>query len=218
MPATVTAGRRPTIDSEADLRAGVGHLVAHCPRLAAVYELTGLPPLRRETPGFASLVDIIVSQLVSLAAADAISMRLRTVVTTLDPAGVLTAGEARIRSAGLTGAKTRSVLALADAIVGGQLDFDRLAQLDDELARAELLAYRGVGPWTADIYVMFCLGRRDAFAPGDLALRTAMSALFQLPDRPSIAETERIAERWRPWRGVAARLLWAYYRTLKSPR
>ena len=126
-PAAATAAVRPTIDSEADLRAGVGHLVARCPRLAAAYELTGLPPLRREAPGFASLVDIIVSQLVSLAAADAISMRLRTAVTPLDPAGVLTAGEARIRAAGLTGAKTRSVLALADAIVGGQLDFDRLA-------------------------------------------------------------------------------------------
>ena len=114
--------------------------------------------------------------------------------------------------AGLTFAKARACLAIAGMIVDGSFDLEEVAGLDDEPAREALIALPGVGPWTAELYLLTCLGRTDAWPGGDVALRSAARDVFALPERPDAAGMEVLAEPWRPWRAVAARLLWSYYR------
>ena len=202
----------PTLDTLEDIGEGVTWLTANCPFMHAAHARAGMPPLRREPGGFAGLADIIVSQLVSLAAADAIFTRLKAAVVPLAPEQLLAASDESLRAVGLSGAKVKSLRAVAQSIADGDLNLDGLNLLSDAEAKAQLESLPGIGPWTSDIYVMFCLGRRDGFAPGDLALRVAVGELLGLADRPSVRETAEIAVRWRPWRGVAARQLWAYYR------
>ena len=122
-----------------------------------------------------------------------------------------------MRAAGLSRPKIKTLRAVAAAVKDG-LDFDDLASRDDAEVRARLVSISGIGPWTSDVYLMFCIGRADAFAPGDLALQEAARLLMGLDARPSADELEVIAERWRPWRGVAARLLWSYYRVAKAQK
>jgi DNA-3-methyladenine glycosylase II len=119
------------------------------------------------------------------------------------------------RAGGLSRPKVRTLRALAAAVADG-LDLDALAGADPETVRARLTAVPGIGPWTADIYLMFCIGHRDTFAPGDLALQVAAQRLMKLPSRPTARELDELAMRWTPWRGVAARVLWAYYATIRS--
>jgi DNA-3-methyladenine glycosylase II len=154
--------------------------------------------------------------MLSLASADAIWARLVQRLDTFDAPSMLALTEAELRGAGLSGPKIRSLRAVARAAQSGALDFLALEAHDDEAVRDRLMAISGIGPWTADIYLLFCLGRADAFAPGDLALQVATQNLMALDGRPSPRELEAIAERWRPWRGVAARQLWAYYRVIKG--
>ena len=208
----------PTIETPSDISEGVAWLTAHCPFMRAAHDLAGMPPLRREPGGFAGLSEIIVSQLVSLAAADAIFSRLTAAVLPLTPENLLAASGETLRAVGLSGAKVKSLRAVATAITSGGLDLASLAAVADDEAKQRLESLPGIGPWTSDIYVMFCLGRRDGFAPGDLALRVAIGDLMGMKERPSVHETAEIARRWRPWRGVAARQLWAYYRVTRLQR
>ena len=172
---------------------------------------TGPLPLRLRPPGFAGLLDIIVGQQVSVASARAIYARL-VEAGLHQPENVLRAGDSGLRAAGLSRPKARYVLALAER----EFEFDALHSLSDGDAIAALVAMPGIGPWTAQVYVMFCLGRRDVFPSGDLALQEAARGLFDLPARPTPKDLSAMAAAWSPWRSVAARLLFAYYRVLKQ--
>jgi DNA-3-methyladenine glycosylase II len=197
------------IKSNADIGAGVAALRAVCPVIRGVHDRVGDPPLRRHAAGFPGLAQIVVAQQLSAASAGAIWARTATAVDPFDAARLLATGDATLRAAGLSGGKVRTLRAVADAVVAKRLSFDR--RLDDEALRAQLLAINGIGPWTADIYLMFCLGRADAFAAGDLALQMAAQRAFALDQKPSANELVELSDRWRPWRGVAARLLWAFH-------
>ena len=176
----------------------------------------GAPPLRRREAGFTGLAAIIVSQQVSTASATAIFGRLRARIVPLEAAELAKATEEDLRACGLSSAKIRALRALAEAIAEGGLDLEALGDLDAEDAHKALVTVKGIGPWTADIFLLFCLGHPDAFPAGDLALQEAAKLALNLKRRPDAARLERIAERWRPLRGVAARMLWAYYRGVKA--
>jgi len=195
------------IETLDDVAEGAAHLAAVEPRFARALELTGPLPLRRREDGFATLFSAIVSQQVSTAAATAIWNRLLE-IEAHTPAGLLAATDERLKAAGLS----RQKIAYGRAIAGAGLDFAALRAMPDAEVVAELVRIKGIGIWTAEIYAMFSLGRADVFAPGDLALQEAAARLFELPARPREKELRAMAEAWSPWRAVAARLLWAYYR------
>jgi DNA-3-methyladenine glycosylase II len=190
---------------------GAAWLAARDARLARALEATGPLPLRRREDGFAALFDAIVSQQVSVASANAIRARLEAAGLTRAEA-VAAATDADLRACGLSRQKIRYGLALARA----DLDYARLRETPDAEVIATLVALPGIGRWTAEIYAMFSLGRADVFAPGDLALQEAARLLFDLPARPAEPALRAMAEDWSPWRGVAARLLWAYYRVARN--
>ncbi len=207
----------PPIDDETTLREAAERLRAKDPALIERLIATGgPPPLRRREAGFAGLAAIIVSQQVSTASAAAIFGRLQARIVPLEAAEIARATEEDLRACGLSNAKIRALRALAHAIVEGGLDLKGLADLDAEEAHKALVAIKGIGPWTADIFLLFCLGHPDAFPAGDVALQEAAKVALNLKRRPDAARLERIAERWRPLRGVAARMLWAYYRGVKA--
>jgi DNA-3-methyladenine glycosylase II len=199
------------IETPEDVAEGAAHLAAIEPRFAAALALTGPLPLRRRDDGFETLFSAIVSQQVSTASATAIWNRLAGIgATTRD--GVLAASDEALRAAGLS----RQKAAYGRAIAASGIDFAALRGLPDAEIVAELTRIKGVGVWTAEIYAMFSLGRADVFAPGDLALRDAAHRLFELEARPSERALREMSLAWSPWRSVAARLLWAYYRTVRG--
>jgi DNA-3-methyladenine glycosylase II len=199
------------IETEADLAEGAAWLAAAEPRFAEVLDLTGPLPLRRRPDGFAALLDMIVSQQVSTASAAAIHGRLAA--AGFDRAErVAAAAPEALAACGLSRPKSAYLCAIAAAAP----DYGALRALPDEDVAAALTALRGVGRWTADLYLLSALGRADVFPAGDLALQEAARHLFDLPRRPGAAELDAIALPWRPWRAVAARALWAYYRHVKG--
>jgi DNA-3-methyladenine glycosylase II len=207
----------PPIDDESTLREAAERLHAKDPELIErLIAVGGPPPLRRREAGFAGLAAIIMSQQVSTASATAIFGRLQARIVPLEAAEIAKATEEDLRACGLSNAKIRALRAVAQAIAEGALDLKGLGGLDAEDAHKALVAVKGIGPWTADIFLLFCLGHPDAFPAGDLALQEAAKLALNLKRRPDAARLERIAERWRPLRGVAARMLWAYYRGVKS--
>ncbi|MDQ3458105.1 MAG: DNA-3-methyladenine glycosylase 2 family protein [Deinococcota bacterium] len=174
-------------------------------------ETLGPPPLWRREPGFATLLQIILEQQVSLHSARAAFERLLAVTGPLTPEGFLLLDDATLKAVGFSRQKTAYGRHLARALLERGLDLGPLETLDDAAARAELIRLKGVGPWTADIYLLMALGRPDAWPGGDLALAVAVQEVKGLAGRPGSAELERLAEAWRPCRAVAARLLWHYY-------
>jgi DNA-3-methyladenine glycosylase II len=207
----------PAIADEASLAEAAERLRAKDPELVErMVAIGGRPPLRRREAGFAGLAAIIVSQQVSTASASAIFGRLEARIVPLEAAQLAGATEETLRACGLSMPKIRALRAAAAAIAEGALDLAALAALDAEDAHKALVTVKGVGPWTADIFLLFCLGHPDAFPAGDLALQEAARLALNLKRRPDAARLERIAERWRPLRGVAARMLWAYYRGVKT--
>ncbi len=207
----------PPIDDEARLREATERLLTKDPELVErLIAIGGPPPLRRREAGFAGLAAIIVAQQVSTASATAIFGRLHARIVPLEAAEIARATEEDLRACGLSNAKIRALRALAQTIVEGGLDLGGLGGLDAEDAHNALVAVKGVGPWTADVFLLFCLGHPDAFPAGDVALQEAAKLALNLKQRPDAARLERIAERWRPLRGVAARMLWAYYRGVKA--
>ncbi len=206
------------IETDSDVRAGVRALRRKCAIIRRAHDLAGDPPLRRRESGFEGLARIIVGQQVSVASATAIWGRFEAALRPVDAAGVASASDETFRGAGLSRPKIRTLRNVSAAIVSGQLDLVALDAAPDDVVHASLRQVSGIGPWTADIYLLFCLGRADAFASGDLALQIAAALAAEQGDRLSLAELEEMAERWRPWRGVAARLLWAYYAAAKAQR
>ena len=176
----------------------------------------GPPPLRARTPDFAGLAWIVVGQQVSTASARAIHARLEAGFPGMVAAEIAAASDEALRACGLSAPKIRTIRALADAILGGRLDFDALARMEASEAHAALVALHGVGPWTADLFLLSCLGHPDAWPAGDLALQEAARLLLGLRARPDAKALTRIGERWRPARAVAARLLWAWYGARKQ--
>jgi DNA-3-methyladenine glycosylase II len=204
------------IHTESDLTAAISALVAADPRFAAVAERAGRPPLRRREGGYAGLAQIIVSQQVSVASAAAIHGRLVAIANPFDHTSVLRARRDKLVRVGLSAAKIKTLKAIARAVEGKHIDLASLADMPADDAHGLLTQLHGVGPWTADIYLLACLGHADAWPAGDLALQEAARLAFGLRNRPTTREMGPLAEGWRPWRAVAARLLWSYYRAVKS--
>jgi DNA-3-methyladenine glycosylase II len=199
-----------TLD-EKMLAAGVEALIASDPDLAIVHARLGLPPLWARDPGFPTLVHIILEQQVSLASARAAFDKLYAAVDPLTPTGVLTVDDETLRRSGFSRQKMLYVRHLANAIVTGALDVEGLATLPDDHVRQQLLALKGIGPWSAEIYLLMALRRADAWPAGDLALQVAAQRIKRLPARPDAVALTALADPWRPWRAVAARLLWNHY-------
>ena len=190
---------------------GAAWRAARDARFARALELTGALPLRLRPDGFAQLLSAIVSQQVSVASANAIWGRM-TAAGLTGPRKILGATEEELRAAGLSRQKIRYARALA----GARIDYRALRAAPTDEVINTLTAVPGIGVWTAEIYAMFSLGRADVFAPGDLALQEAARVLFGLEARPTEKALRAMAGDWSPWRSVAARLLWAYYRVEKN--
>ena len=177
------------------------------------------PLLRRRTSGLEGLAWIVVSQQVSTASANAIFGRLKARLGNFDAATIHATHDEDLRVCGLSTAKLRTLRAIAEAQTSGLLDFATLAMAEAEIAHRALVAVKGIGPWTADIFLLFCLGHADAWPAGDLALQEAAKLALGLGARPDAKALHKLGERWRPYRGVAAHCLWAYYnaRKIKPP-
>ena len=173
-------------------------------------------PLRLRPGGFAGLAQIVVSQLVSKASANAIYQRFEQHISPLTPAAYLEAGTGVWQKIGLSRPKQATFSAISTAIISGKLDLESLGQLCPEEAKAHLTAIKGIGPWTAQVYLLFCMGHSDIFPSGDLALREAARLIWSMESRPTDKELAAIARKWSPRRAVAARLLWAYYAARKN--
>ena len=205
----MTVGR--IIETQACVAEGAQYLAARCERMAAALEAVGEVPLRRRDDGFGALLSAIVSQQVSVASAAAIWGRLEA-AGLVDVASVRAARDEDLRGCGLSRPKVRYARALAQA----EVHYGALRVASDAQVVAELTQVAGIGRWTAEVYAMLSLGRADVFAAGDLALQEAARMLYGLEVRPSEAELRRMAQDWAPWRAVAARLLWAYFRVAKQ--
>ena len=181
------------------------------PDIEAVVAAHGPPPMWAREPGFATLVHIVLEQQVSLASAKAAFDRLLAAVGTLTPAALLELDDETLRRIGFSRQKTRYCRNVAVAIADGSLGLDGLARLTDDQARTALVAITGIGRWTADIYLLMALRRPDVWPAGDLALAIAAQRVKRLASRPSPPELEALGEPWKPWRAVAARVLWHHY-------
>lgn len=185
--------------------------------LAQVQERWGPPPLWTRPPGFSTLVHIILEQQVSLASAEAAFKRLLALAKPLSPGRFLELDDPRLRAIGFSRQKAAYVRALAHAIMAGELDLGALETMDDDEARAALLEVKGIGPWTADIYLLMALRRPDVWPVGDLALAVAAQRIKGLGSRPTARQLEALGVPWRPWRAVAARVLWHAYLSAGGP-
>jgi DNA-3-methyladenine glycosylase II len=202
--------------NDSDLVDALAVLTQADPRLAKLIAVAGAPALRRRPAGFSGLCAIICAQQLSTASAAAIWGRLAGAFDPFDHDAVRRARAAKLARIGLSRPKIKTMKAIGNAIASGAIDLDALAGMDADAAHAALTALHGVGPWTADIYLLFCLGHADAWPAGDLALQEAARLAFGLAQRPTGKDMINLAEQWRPWRGVAAHLLWKYYRTIKG--
>jgi DNA-3-methyladenine glycosylase II len=207
---TVLVMPEPALDRD-QLETAARILAQRDPDLGGILERLGPPPLWDREPGFATLVAIVLEQQVSLRSGAAALERLRRAAGSIDSDAIARLGEEGARAAGLTRQKARYVVALAEATLGGRFDATGIARASDDDARAQLTALLGIGRWTADIYLLMALGRPDVWPDGDLALATAMRRAKGLAALPGPVAQRGIAEAWRPWRAVAARLLWHAY-------
>ena len=186
-------------------------LAARDTTLAAIHATHGDPPLWRRATGFQTLVHIILEQQVSLKSAKAMLVRLEDAIQPFTPVRFIELGDTYLRGLGVTRQKSAYLLHLSDSIVNGELSFTKLARMSDDDARVVLTRIKGIGLWSADVYLLMAMRRADIWPAGDLALAVAMKELKGLASRPAPAELERLAEQWRPHRAVAARMLWQYY-------
>ena len=199
------------IETRKDILAGLEYLGMVEPKFAEAIAISGEIPLRRREGGFNALLEMILSQQVSVASANAISNRLgKRGYKNQDKLSLAT--EEQIRACGVSRQKARYLLALANS----DINYQKLHKQSNKEVIKVLTSIPGIGIWTSEIYLMFSMGKRDVIAAGDLALQESTKILFELPQRPSEKELREIAAKWSPWRSVAARLLWAYYRVEKS--
>jgi DNA-3-methyladenine glycosylase II len=204
------------ITTEAELEFAIASLIKADTRFGQALSLAGRPPLRKRADGFAGLASIVVSQQLSTASAKAIWGRLEGALNPFDPVAVLRARTPKLAGAGLAAPKIRTLKMLAKALDRGDLDLAALVDRPAGEAHAALTALHGIGPWTADIYLLFCLGHADAWPAGDLALQESARLLFKLRTRPTVKEMQSLAKPWQPWRGAAAYMLWNYYRIARQ--
>jgi DNA-3-methyladenine glycosylase II len=204
------------LETQSDLDEAVRTLVRHDPRLRAVLEMAGMPALRRREPGFAGLAHIVCGQQLSTASAAAIWGRLSAALDPFDPEAVRRARADRLGRLGLSAAKIKTLKHLAREIAAQRLNLELLADEDADAAHRTLVALPGIGPWTADVYLLFCLGHGDAWPAGDLAVQEGIKIGLGLPARPTETQMAPLAETWRPLRGAAAHLWWSYYRAVKK--
>jgi DNA-3-methyladenine glycosylase II len=203
------------LHSQADLEAALAQLIIADPRLKPVAEKAGAFNLRRRDGGYAGLCAIVCGQQLSTAAAATIRDRLFAAFDPFHHDTVRAARTDKLRRLGLSAAKVKSIKEIGKAVSNGAIDLNAVGKLDADVAHTALTALHGVGPWTADIYLLFCLGHADAFPAGDLAVQEAARIAFGLRKRPDPKALTKLAQAWRPWRGVAAHLLWAYYHAVK---
>jgi DNA-3-methyladenine glycosylase II len=204
------------LNSQADLEDAIHALLKRDPRLQPVYEVAGMPALRRREPGFQGLAHIVCGQQLSTASAAAIWARLSAAFDPFHHDALRRARADRLGRLGLSAAKIKTLKSLARAIGAGRVNLDVLANEDADAAHHTLVSLHGIGPWTADVYLLFCLGHGDAWPAGDLAVQEAVKIGLGLKTRPTPKEMAPLAEPWRPMRGAAAHLWWTYYRALKK--
>src|ERR1700759_891306 len=204
------------LNTQADLEEAIHALVKQDPRLKPVYEVAGMPSLRRREPGFAGLAAIVCGQQVSTASAAAIWGRVSAAFDPFHHDALRRARTDRLGRLGLSGAKIKTLKNLAREIAAERLNLDVLANEDADAAHHTLVSLHGIGPWTADLYLLFCLGHGDAWPAGDLAVQEAVKVGLGLKTRPTVKQMAPLAEPWRPLRGAAAHLWWAYYRVIKK--
>ena len=204
------------LHTDADLQAGLAKLILADPRLKPVAEKAGAFTLRRREGGYAGLCAIVCGQQLSTASAAAIRNRLFAAFDPFHHDTVRLARTDKLKRLGLSAAKIKSIKAIGAAVSKAHIDLSAVANTEADAAHAELVKLHGIGPWTADIYLLFCLGHADAFPAGDLAVQEAARIAFNLRKRPDAKRLAKLAEAWRPWRGVAAHLLWAYYHAVKK--
>lgn len=202
--------------TKASLKRGLRHIADGDEHMAAALEAHGHPKLRQREPGFEALLRTIVGQQLSIAAAGAIWQRLEEAVSPLTPQGLLTQREATLRELGLSRQKIAYARGLAGDVRLGRVDIDALSSMADDAAMAELVKIKGIGRWSAEVYLLFALGRADVFPADDLALLIATQRVKGLKERPDAKKMIEIAEAWRPWRGAAAHLLWHAYASAKD--
>ncbi|HKP37074.1 MAG TPA: hypothetical protein VJT71_09455 [Pyrinomonadaceae bacterium] len=200
---------RPFTLTSAALTAAAESLAKRDQHLRSIYESHGPPPMWGRRTGFSTLLRIVLEQQVSLVSAAAMFARLKSNIDPFTPAEFTRRGEMYLRSLGVTRQKAHYIVQIADAFTNGELD--RIGTLSDDDAHTALLRIKGVGPWTANIYLLMALRRPDIWPDGDIALATAITKLRKLNTRPSFVELAKIAEAWRPYRSVAARMLWQFY-------
>ena len=202
------------IENDDHIALGVKALRRKCPFMRTAHDLAGNPPLRRRAAGFEGLVRIVNGQQLSVASASAIYARVEATIKPLTAKKLLAASDETLRGCGLSRPKIKTLRAISEAVTAG-LPLHALADMPEEEAMGHLTSVSGIGPWTAEIYLMFCLGRADVFASGDLALQIAAQMLMELEERPTARQMAELALRWSPYRTVAAGLLWAYYAEAK---
>jgi DNA-3-methyladenine glycosylase II len=204
------------LKTQSDLEDAVHTLVKQDKRLRPIFELTGMPALRQREPGFAGLAHIICGQQLSTASASAIWARISAALDPFDHHAIRKARADRLGRLGLSAAKIKTLKLLARELAEERLNLDVLANEDADTAHNTLTAHHGIGPWTADVYLLFCLGHGDAWPAGDLAVQEAVKIGLGLKERPTAKQMAPLAEPWRPLRGAAAHLWWAYYRVLRK--
>jgi DNA-3-methyladenine glycosylase II len=203
------------LHTDADLHKAIKLLVKADPRLKPVVDKAGLPSLRRRPAGFPGLCAIVVSQQLSTSSARAIWGRLQGAFDPFHHDSVRQARPPKLARLGLSAPKIKTLKAIGTAVAKGAIDLEAVGRMEADEAHAALVALHGIGPWTADIYLLFCLGHADAWPAGDLALQEAARMAFGMKTRPDAKKMVKLAENWRPWRGVVAHLLWAYYAAVK---
>lgn len=203
------------LHTQDDLDAGLRQLILADPRLKPIAEKAGAFALRRREPGFAGLCAIVCGQQLSTASAAAIRARLFAAFDPFHHDAIRKARTDKLKRLGLSAPKIKSLREIAKAVARGDIDLVAAGNMGADDAHAALIALHGIGPWSADIYLLFCLGHSDAFPAGDLAVQESARIAFGLRKRPDVKALTKIAEAWRPWRGVAAHLLWAYYHVVK---
>src|SRR5690348_4241978 len=204
------------LHSQDDLEAALGRLILADPRLKPIAEKAGAFTLRRREAGFPGLCAIVCGQQLSTASAAAIRERLFAAFQPFHHDAIRRARTDKLKRLGLSAPKIKSIREIAKALAGARIDLNAVGDMDADAAHEALVALHGVGPWTADIYLLFCLGHADAFPAGDLALQESARIAFGLRKRPDTKALGKMAEAWRPWRGVAAHLLWAHYHVVKK--
>lgn len=204
------------IETDQDIADGLRHLAQQCATMAEI--IAGIPevPLRRRPPNFASLASIIISQQVSKQSAEAIFGRMEKIIAPLTPENYLKSGEPAWIAIGLSRPKQRTFTALCSALVEKQFRLDTLAGLPAHEAIATMTSVKGIGPWTAEVYLLSAIGHPDIFPAGDLALQIAAADAYEIGAKMSERQLRILAESWAPWRGVAARVLWAHYAVKKD--